>query len=83
MMWSAKEAVLKATGFGLSLDPRNFEIQFPYDEPSSWELTLDGVHWKGSYEHIRHQNKSYALSWCVSNRTSYVPLMKEITLFNK
>ncbi len=83
MMWSAKEAALKATGLGLSLDPRHFEIQFPHDHPSNWELILDGVCWTGSYQQLRYQNMSYAVSWCMPNRTNNIPLMKEIMLINK
>lgn len=82
MMWSAKEAALKATGLGLSLDPRHFEIQFPLDHPNLWELILDGVCWTGSYQQLRHQNMSYALSWCMPNRTNSTPLIKEIVFIN-
>jgi len=83
MLWSAKEAVLKATGLGLSFDPRHIEIHFPKQESSEWETILDGVVWQGSYQLIKFNFASYAFSWCGFGQAGKIQFGKGISLLNK
>jgi phosphopantetheinyl transferase len=66
ILWSAKEAVLKTLGVGLSVDPRHIGITFPHHEPYTWISVIDGVELFGYYRTVRHNRHDYALSWCSS-----------------
>jgi phosphopantetheinyl transferase len=68
ILWSAKEAALKALGIGLSVDPRHVEIAFVHDEPHDWETTIHCTELKGHYRTIECNSESYALAWCTTER---------------
>ena len=44
-LWTCKEAVLKAAGVGLSLDPRSIHIGFAED-PARPPIDIDGTRWR-------------------------------------
>lgn len=63
MIWSAKEAVLKAIGTGLSIDPRHIEITHDMNE-KCWSSEVSGQILYGISTQFMQSNHSYALSWC-------------------
>lgn len=63
MIWSAKEAVLKAIGTGLSTDPRLVEINYDNNE-RFWTSEISDQNLYGFSTKLTEHTQSYALSWC-------------------
>jgi 4'-phosphopantetheinyl transferase len=74
-IWSAKEAVLKAIGTGLSTDPRNVAIQNNELPGYNWTCVLHDHRLTGTSASFNYHNSSYALSWC-SSKEGPIPDLK-------
>lgn len=64
VLWSAKEAVLKAIGTGLSTNPRNVPIEMDIANPGVWICHIDQHTLFGSAAYFKVANLGYAISWC-------------------
>lgn len=64
LIWSAKEAVLKAIGTGLSIDPRNVAIEFDPNKHHSWKCKINRFTLYGTSEYLNADGNGYAISWC-------------------
>ncbi len=70
ILWTAKEAVLKAIGSGLSVDPRAVEIRFTENNSEGWEFEYSDQKLYGSHRLLSANAKCYALSWCSPKQPS-------------
>lgn len=64
VLWSAKEAVLKAIGTGLSTDPRNVAIEMDLSNPGVWKCHMNEQTLFGSAAYFKIADMGYAISWC-------------------
>lgn len=82
IIWSAKEAVLKAIGTGLSTDPRNVSINFNKHDDHSWSCQLNDRVLYGVYSRLLYNQNSYAVAWCspesilVDEAKSYISIIQ-------
>lgn len=83
ILWSAKEAALKALGTGLSVDPRHVEIAFLQNEPQVWETTVRSIDLKGDYRTIKYASETYALAWCSTQQVDAMVYDNRISIVCK
>jgi len=70
ILWTAKEAVLKAVGSGLTVDPRVVEIRFDESNSEGWESDFGDQKLVGTHRLLSANAKCYALSWCSPKQPS-------------
>jgi phosphopantetheinyl transferase len=81
VIWSAKEAVLKAIGTGLSTDPRKVGIEMDTIHPETWKCSLNQTTLNGTSAFFTFGNSGYALSWCTTKSDHSVEIWNHITNF--
>ncbi|MEX2600598.1 MAG: 4'-phosphopantetheinyl transferase superfamily protein [Balneolaceae bacterium] len=78
-LWTAKESVLKATGFGLSINPADIEVLYQNEREFSGTLPGGKKYYGCSYTKTEAGNV-YSISWCTGVQTVVSPVSAESIL---
>lgn len=82
VLWSAKEAVLKAIGTGLSTDPRNVAVHMDELHPGEWKCQINQHTLFGSATHFKVANMGYAISWCSTSKDDQPEVIDYISVLS-